>query len=105
MKRYLLALLCFVCLNLHAETLRDVLVQNKIPIRSFSQTDLNTRISSGDVKTLGAATFLAFPTLDERGNFSAPIYVVKFDSRTGKIIHKTLSSPQISDVCFGSVLS
>jgi hypothetical protein len=103
----IVAAVLILCLNsaFQGETLNSVLKQNRVPTQSFNQNELNTKVSSGAVTTLGESILIAYPSVDEHGLLTSPLHVVKYEPANGKLIHNRLFAPQVSDECFGSVLS
>lgn len=49
--------------SLSAETLKEVLDRNKVPLAAFSQTDLQLQVSSGAVEHFGGVMLVVFPSL------------------------------------------
>src|SRR5436309_2764644 len=93
----------YFCSTTFAETLKDILSKHKVPLQSFSTTELETKVSPGDgqIKTVPDLSLLAYPSV-VNGNFG-PLFVIRHDGKSGRVIHQLLSSPQVSDVCLGPV--
>jgi hypothetical protein len=90
--------------NVRAETLRQVLQQNGIPISGFLPAELQAQVSSSAADSNAEAVFLAYPA--ERGEemIGPPLSVVVYHRTTRKVVRRAIAPGETSDECTGSVL-
>ena len=87
-----------------AETLRQVLEKNGVPLAGFQPAELGTEVSSGVVAAADGQVLLAFPTQGEGQAIGAPLHVVLYRRAAKAAIHRAIPADETSSVCFGSAL-
>ncbi len=107
-----IALAILLAGSAHAETFREVLNNYGIPLKAFSEPELEANVASGRAAEIGTTIALVYPTAGENAKLGPPFHVVLFDRTSKKLARRLIfstardSDPQaeVSGICFGAVM-
>jgi hypothetical protein len=91
--------------GLRAETLREVLQQNNIPVTGIAPAALEAQVSSGVAGRSGDSSFLAYPSVAPDETLGPPLHVAAYNRSTQKLVYRAIGAQETSDECFGSALA
>lgn len=80
------------------QTLSSLLSANGIPMDQFTSQELGERINAADGRD-GLQTYIAYLTLDSKGELSDAPVLVRYDQSTGKVTRHNMRPGEVENCC------